>query len=794
MNKRIKAVIGFIVSFILAFGCFLSTGHAETKTIHISIDEGFNGRVKMGEGFPLSIKFENKGEAFAGDLLINFNPSWNIGGALSVQVDLPPNSTKTYQVSLPGITDNYASSYQNVPAIQLFKGDWRKGENIKFSGDDKIKTKFLDMDETVIGVLSENYDRLKELRVLPFTQIQMLELKKEQLPKQALGLEMIDYLVIDEYPLSQLDKDQQFAIKEWIERGGTLIAGGSPSGSQSYGEIYSLLPMQMENEKKVSSSFLNQINSANNPGFYEVNVFTGKLQKDAIIIDGNESMPFTAKSKVGEGAILQTGFSLGDEPISGWKGYSTWFADFINKAEKNNAFSGRYGPDFYGSLYWEFVEANEFFPASQFSIAQLIALLGGYIILIVPILYLVLRKIDKREHSWWIIPSLAVLMGAVVFGIGAKDRISQPQLNQMGIYKASEGQLSGLQASTLLSNKSGEYTLSIPKEFKAVPGAQNMKGFDPLRSTVYEEKRKYTDVVFPKVDYWSSKTIYGKASQKTGGSFITKLTLKNNQLTGSIQNGFPYDFEEVFIWSGNEKIPLGSLKKGETIQVNKGTKQAFLTKPTSPSGLNYSYQTKDINKVRRERLQYAASNYILNNNTENEPIIAGYTKNPILDVKMTGKKEKQENTSLILESFLAEQEFSGPFSIKNDMMSYQFQVIRGHVFEKMINGSNQEMAIDDGEYDYIVQLPNQLIGKTIKLDELTIKKINQMIQYSIYNYEKNEWMPIDLDKKGLTLNKETNIQQYVSNKGEITLKLLKNAKGDQYVQLPAITIKGEVAP
>lgn len=794
MQKSIKLAIGLLVSFFLTIGIFLPTVKADAENINIILESGFNGKVKVGKGFPLTIKLENKGEAFSGDLLVNFNPSWNTGGAISVNVDLPANSAKTYQVSFPGVTDDHPSSYQNLSQLSLYKGDWKKGKKIKFTGSDKIKIHHIDMNENVIGVLSENYDRLKELRILPFTQTQMIELKKEQMPKQSLGLEMLDYLLIDEYPLAQLDKEQQTAIKEWIEGGGVLIAGASPNGSGSYGDIYSLLPMKMDSEMKVSADFLKLVDQEKNPNFKELNVFTGAVEKTADIIDQSESTPITAKIKVGDGTILQTGFSLGDEPLSSWKGYSSWFAKFLNEADKTNMFFGRYGPDFYGSLYWDFVEANEFFPASHFSISQLIALLGGYIIVIVPLLYFVLRKLDKREHSWWIIPSLALMMAAIVFGIGAKDRIAKPQLNQMGVYKVSDKHLTGLQAATLLSNKSGEYTLSIPKDFKAVTSTQNMNGYDAARNAVFEEKRKTTDIVFPEVGYWSSKTLYGKASTKTEGSFTTDLTLKNSQLTGNIHNGFDFDFEEVFIWSGNEKISLGPLKKGESLQVDKQMKQALLTKPTGAGGPNYSYQNSDINKMRKDRLQYAASNFILINGTKNEPIIGGFTKDAILDVNMAGKKEKQDNTNLIVQSFHAEHEFSGAVTIKNDMLSSHVNVLKGHIFENMINGSNREMAMDDGEYEYIVQLPKQIVDKGIKLDEMTIKTNSQLIQYSVFNYGTGEWLLIEADKRSLTLTNENNIQPFISKEGEIKLLLIKNAKGDPHVQLPVITIKGDVTP
>ena len=173
-------------------------------------------------------------------------------------------------------------------------------------------------------------------------------------------------------------------------------------------------------------------------------------------------------------------------------------------------------------------------------------------IILVPVLYFILKKIDKREHAWWIIPSLSVIMSAAIFGIGAKDRIANPQLNQMGMYVNQQGYLSGYQAATLLSNRSGTYSLEIPKDqFKAVPST-NMASMSSAEG-VMEEKRKEYEIVFKDVEYWSSRTLYGDAKKGTDGSFQTNLTVDNNVLKGTIQNNYPYDFNDIVVWSGRGK-------------------------------------------------------------------------------------------------------------------------------------------------------------------------------------------------------------------------------------------------
>lgn len=800
MHRSAKIVFILFACFFLLLGVVQSNVSAKTETITVTLDEGFNGKIKSGKGFPLSIKLENSGDSFSGQLLVNFLPSWNSGGAIAINVELPANSTKTYELSLPGFSEDNPYTYQNEPMIHLYKGDLKDKKKVEFKGENRIRPKYIDQNDTVIGVLSENYDRLKELRSLPATASQMIDLKNEQIPKQSLGLELLDFLIIDEYAVSQLNNEQQKAIQEWIEAGGILIAGAAPNGSQSYGNLYSLLPMKFDNEMSAPSDFLTDSNSEK-LDFQQLLFFTGAIEDSATIVKKAGEIPAVIKKQVGNGIILQTSFSLGDEPLASWKGYSSWFAALLKQEKVTSMQSWKVGHDFYGSLYWEFVEVNEYFPASHFSIGQLIGLLLGYMIIIVPILYLVLRKFDKREHAWWIVPSIAVMMAATIFGMGAKDRISKPQLNQMGVYKFMDNQVTGIQATTLLSNKSGEYTLSYPKaSYNAVASSVYNGGqssLDPLRGAIFAEKREGMDVVFPNVGYWSSKTIYGQAKQKVEGGFNADITMKNGQITGKIVNGFNFDFQEVFIWSGSEKIKLGPLNKGEEMIVNKQSKQSFLTKPIVSSYRNYNNNQTDIEKMKIERLEFAGENYVISQNSSiTDPIIAGITKESMIEVGIKGKKSKEENLNLILEPFKVKNEFSGAFTIRNEMLRAKLNVINGRINDNQNMEIHREVWVDNGEYEYILELPKQLMEKTFKIEEMSIVFPNDFLKYSILNKETGEELPLvqNQNQRTVKLDSSNEVNHFVSKDGEIILKLVKESNSDQYVQLPSITIKGEVTP
>lgn len=787
---RLFVLIGV---FLLVFLWPVEHAGAEQGKIQITVKPGFDGKVKNGKGFPVIIKVENHGKAFSGDLLIDYVPSDYAGGSKKIHIELPENEIKTYSITLPGLTNNSSAYFQNQKMIRLYEGDWMKGKEVAFSGDKKLTPKFIESDYKTIGVLSENYDRLKELRGLSSSNFDIIPLKKEEIPQEAQGLEMIDYIIIDEYPLSQLTESQQQAIKDWIQSGGTLFAGGAPDGKGIYGTLYSLLPMKPESEHTGSAGFLDT--SGKQIPFGTILLFTGEVDKEAEILAESNGLPAIIKKTYGEGLILQTAFSLGDQPLSAWDGYRLWFEDLLKNVTVST--STGYWPmeDFYYHLYRELGEPNEYFPFSQYSLPVLIVLMLVYIILIVPVLYLLLKKIDKREYTWWIIPSVGLLTALGVFAFGAKDRIARPQLNQMGVYQMTDEYLSGWQATTMLSNKSGNYRLSVPKgEFLVISSTFDTFDRNMEMAGVIEEKRKTSEIIFKDVPYWSAKTVFGKAQKYNDGSFFTDLTLKNGKLTGVIENRFPYDFDEVFIWSGNTKIDLGSLKQGEKKKIDKKITQKFLFRPEMLSGSHY-YDHDDLEEFKKERLETAAASLLFTDSTneQNKPFIGGVTADSVIDVKLVNKKQKENNWNLIVAPLTVKNEITGQFALTVDMFEIKVKDLSGNYYNREMDKYREEIWIDNGEYELILTFPGDLEGKPVTFESINILLRNSAdIEFSIFNWETGEYMLLESGKPSLKLTKENQAGNYISENGEIVFKINKNTEDDMPLVVPEITVKGEV--
>ncbi|MFF2287079.1 hypothetical protein [Peribacillus butanolivorans] len=790
MFRKIQGIAAFLLLFSIFLHMLAPQAEAADPKIKISIEPGFDGYIKRSMAMPMKVQIENKGEAFSGTLMFQFQPTYEYGGAQALKVELPKGSSKTYSISLPGYTDdNYNGNVLNK-SIYLYEGDWQDGNEVDYSGPKILTPKYYDESQDIIGVLSQKYDRLTELRVLPSTDSTMIELTKEELPSRSMGLEMLSYLIIDEYEIAALDAAQQEALKGWIKSGGILIAGASPNGGQQYGSIYDLLPMKMDKEVKLETALFAK-KEKDRPSFSYIPGFIGDVEKGAEIVTKSGEFPAIVKKQYGNGIIVQTGFSLGDQPLASWKGYGTWLEKILNQADINSFSSTE---NFLEQAQWELNEPNSYFDDTTLSIGQLLFLLCAYIVIIVPILYIVLKKIDKREHAWWIIPLIACITSVLTFTVGAKDRLAQPQLNQLGIYHSKDGQLVGLQSDVLLSNKGGDYALSFPKnEMTALPMTQESLGGNIKRSPILEEKAIDTELIFPNVEYWSTRSLLGKVYKGNVGQFKTDLTVENKTLTGTIHNETPYDFKELLIMSGQERINLGKLKKGETITVKEKLKGDFLIEPyavTSGPMNNWNAgQKMDLDKIRRDQLLYVTETFFFSGvNADTDPVIAGVTSDSIVDIKVS-KKPKKNIDNLIFQTFDPETILSGDVTLSKEMFQSWVDVIRGSYDEDAGIG---EHWFEIGEYEYISQVPLIMKDDSFKAKQLSIKFSKQKIKYELYNFSTEKYEPIPFEERSISFEGQEEISSYISKEGDIQIKIIKESEDESSLRMPEINVKGEV--
>ncbi|CAI9386284.1 hypothetical protein BACSP_01570 [Bacillus sp. T2.9-1] len=780
MRKVKKVLIICFILFLATTFIVKEANAASTSGIKITTEAGLDGKVMDGKGFMLKVTIENKEKDFKGDLLIPYSPSYDIGGQTLVPVDIPANSKKTYTVTIPGISSdsNYTSN-----KMKLYRDSWQKGEEVSFTGVKELRLTLIS-DQT-LGILTDQYDKFKNLRKLSSSSIFTTELLKEDIPDQALGLETLSYLMVDQFSLTELSEEQQLAIKKWIEKGGILITGATTNGKQAYGNLESLMPLAFGNEEEIPLSGIDTKTKEQE----KITAFRSSLTDSSDAITIHNEHPLVAKKNLGEGKIIQTSFSLSDSTLLNWQDFNSWMENLLQTENTRITANYQYSGNPLSNLYYQFVESNEYFKSSTITTGLLLIILAGYLLVIVPILYFILRKYDKREHAWWIIPCFSILLSLGMFITGAKDKIKNPQLNEMGIYQYSNNYLSGYQATTLLSNKSGDFALTFDQDtYTPFP----YLGYGELQvKAIKNEKVKSSEIIFPEVEYWSSRTMYGKTSMPMEGGFSHDFAVTEKDISGTITNLYPFDFSKVFIWSGNEKIELGSIKSGETKNVQVTHSNKYFSRP---SGNGYGYYIYDYNghdlKEFRELVAESmvlSTDYYFNNISTGDSMLVAITNEDIVNVGIASEKETKNSTNLIMEPIILTNHFPGAFTINEGNMEQKLTVIEGAIYSE--NYQNNDISLEDGEYLYTLQIPKSYDIKSLSFDSLTVQPNgNPGVTYNIYNKETDSYEKIT----SLFKVDEDKVSAYLDENKIINMKVVKATNGDPYIQLPSVKIKGEI--
>ncbi|WP_335870426.1 hypothetical protein [Bacillus sp. 2205SS5-2] len=801
--------LGLVMKILLLM---IALGVMSTNTIHaksalkVKIESGIDGKVQMGKGFPIQVTIENTGKNYIGDLVIDFSPDYQAAGGKAFSLNVPANSTKTYQFSLPGFSDSSNMSFQGnkkKQMVYLFDGDWEKGKEVDFSGDKILTPHMVNPNQSITGILSENPDDLEQIKISKLqtgAYIETVILTEKNMPSEAAGLEVIDLLVIDDFSLTTLSLDQQEAVLEWTEQGGKILIGAMENSDQKLGSLAAFLPMNMSKEEKISSLEFLKKNKESALDFSTLPILTGEQKEGTTTIIEVEGFPVVTKNTIRQGEVWQTAFSYGAEPLASWKDFNLWFSWLIEEMELPQGYgtSSKYGTRMYEQMYYEFANTSNLFKASEVSTSVLIGILVLYLLLVAPLLYFVLKKWDKREYAWGIIPLIAILASVGIFITGAKDRLGKPQTSSMEVYEVQEDQsLIGVKAQSLLSNTGGDFTLSYKtNEFNAFPA---MNAYDNTANfyqyATIEDQNNQSTATFSGVEFWSTRTVFGYAKKDSVGKFEQNLTLRDKQLQGTITNHFPFDFQELYVWSASQEYKLGPIKAGETIEVQVNIKGNHLSSPSKGSSKSFSSypQDQDIAKLKQQQMESMVGTLFTVKKNGNNPVIAGYSDQAVVEAMIHEKEEKLNNYSLIYQPFKIESNFKGTFKLKSDDLLAELKVIDGFIMEELREQSFTEYVVEAGSYELVLTLPQPLNSSNANFNEIKAAAINMSpgFNYYIKNAKNGDKQLLTPSSSGVITLSE-NVNEFITSTGEIRFTIETNNSNSDFFRLPDFTVKGEV--
>ncbi|MEK5430062.1 hypothetical protein MKY88_04260 [Lysinibacillus sp. FSL R7-0073] len=794
MKKTKITALTLLVMLMMSF-LLPSTQAQAAAPLEVKATAGISGKAKYQSVVPLQVTVKNNGADFSGDMAINSSNSYEAASALVVPIDIAAGEEKTFTFYLDGLADN---GYSDADLFAFYEGNIEKGKKIAYKGTKRLQSNFLDPTSTFVYTLTDKSDRLSALLRLssfvPQNNVEIFninQLKDYTFPEDEQGLAMANVIVVDEVAIADLAQKQQEALLKWVQDGGTLLLGATDQVDATAGVLKEYLPMSLSQEMTaISAETLTKLSGG---GIFTqpISIHTATNHEGSLPVLTENNIVLASKKKVGSGEIIQTAFSLGDQPLASMDGYAALLAKLIDIQSISQQGMMSQGQSPLDQISYELRNINELFPSFEVSVSYMLIVIILYIIIIGPVLYFVLKKVDKREHAWWIIPVFSIILSIGLFIVGAKDRIVQPQVQQSAFYKVNEdSSLNGYYVESILTNRSGDFVVNTDKNTTAV-AMRNYNNFtgtvgDLHESSYIKENANGSTLTLRDLNYWSVQSFGGKTSAQNIGKMDVDITLKNEKLTGTIKNNFPFELKDVTLISGVKEVKLGDIKANGTLQVDKEMKTTVLQKPSVFNNYNYSYpsQKDEVDPMRVERMKTLALPLVEN---DRQPILTAWTDQAIVGAELETSANMSPITMLV-QPFKGKVELSGPFTMKRNNFTYSLNSLSASGYFDKIDEELNNWYLSDGLYELTMAMPDQFIDAVESLNELTIsnKDIKRM-QLSIWNNATNMYEPLVDTKQVFT----DNIKNYINQDSEVRLEIKygPDPTGEQ-TKLPEIELKG----
>lgn len=786
-----KYIYFTLLIFLFSISFIQDKANAAPK-LEVNAEVGIGGKIKRYAPVPLKITITNNGTDFSGDFVIDVHESYDVGAGLVYPLTIAEGETKTIHVTLNALEEAYNSMGTQQKIFHFYEGGIEKGKSIDYKGTSTLRPFFHELDHIYLFTLTENSDRLSNLYQLTEDAssgveiFHLKDIKDYELPTDSNGFQLVDILVVDEVSLTDLSQEQQQALFHWVQLGGTLLVGASDQISVSMGVFQSHLPLTLLQERITVSA--NNLSKITNNGKFDQNIEVQKATKNKeskiLLQDGNTIL--AASKKIGSGQIIQTTFSLGDQPLAGMAGYGKLLSQILDMP--NFTSSNYYNSDFYHYLPDDVQRINEIFPSFEVTTHWLMIVIIIYILLVGPILYVVLKRLDKREHAWWIIPVMAISLSVIMFLFGAKDRIMNAQIQQASYLKVNEDKsLDGYYINSLLTNKKGDYKFTTD-EYTTITTLNRdtdmFEGINKLHDQFYITKHANgSTLTLRDLNYWSVQSMIGKTTVQHAGNLDINITLKNNNIEGTIKNNFPFKLKDVAIWSGYKEMVIGDIEPNETLKVSETVQSTTLLSPNYMYGSGELPKKKgEILKYRLESLKYGLVTLVQNDNL---PVVIGWTDEPLVGTKMEGNS-KIEATNYIVQTFKPNIQLSGDIIVGNDVLTSYVESLGNSYFAYRTEEIQNKWELEKGEYEYFVYVPEEITKNVKAWNELSLKNSNKnLIDIQIWNSKKLKYE--DLSEQNMKIT--SNISEYIYE-GEIKFKFKYVGENYSVIRMPEVELKG----
>ncbi|RIE04851.1 DUF7408 domain-containing protein [Cohnella faecalis] len=582
-------------------------------------------------------------------------PNGGYNQRYAVPAELPKGSPIEIEITVPGM------SYNKQNNRIAFTDSSGKDVPVAI-GKEYVEASSIGM--STVGVVARDPDTLNFLPILNQKgyNLKMVPIAEKDIPNTLQLLEGLDILLLNDVATADWTDLRKNALRSWVQQGGTLIVAGGAGYAKTAEGLGDLVPVAAEGTTKLDATKGLEQWGDGKPlaAGYPVTVSTGKLQAGnaTAVSDGTI---VAAERDYGKGKVAYAAFDPSLEPFVSWTGSPVFWSHFLSGSVNPYSQTGIPG---FGSNNenWEISNALNQFPSIKTpSYSLLLIFFIAYLLIVAPGLFLLLRKLDRREWAWWIIPIVSIVSSVVIFTIGSSDKNSTLTHSLRTMELSGTGEAVRSASVAVFVPRGGDVTATFDAGAIALPYQSDGSGStgNVLTNSTEQAIRLLpgnTEVEWKDVPYWSIRKTWMQYSSASSGHGQFNVALNKQAATYEVdvRNDTEADLTSVALLLSGNVYPIGDLKKGES-----GKVVVPITRPVQVSFYSdYGNQLFQQN-VRNGQDRYARErgllngymNQLANKGSLTKPVIVGYSNDKTGWFEVNGKKAKSDNLTLWVQSF-----------------------------------------------------------------------------------------------------------------------------------------------
>lgn len=754
--------------------------YADGAKIGIQSEMGYQGKIKHDKWNPLKLTLTSDRD-ISGDVVVqiqNYNGS-GYQTSYVQQVDLPKDTPKEVVIGIPGAVLNKDNNQ-----ILFYEGSYTKGKQIPFAtGKNYVQAS--PYQGALIAVLSDDPDTMNFMNVLngKGNSVNVFPLKNASVPSDGMLLNGLDVIVINNFASDTLSEPQRMAITDWVNSGGTLILAGGAGYTKTAAPFADITPVVANGTTTVNSlAELEKLGGKPLKLDGAFTISTAKAVEGAQIGIEADGQPLFASKAYGQGSVQYAAYDLAMEPVSSWAGHpDAWASILRNNLPMMGAQNGMY----YNSLMDSLNYVLEYFPSLKMpSFTLLLWMLIIYAIVVAPLLYYILKKADKREWAWFLIPIIAVIASGSVYVVGSSDKTRELAHTINLIELNGQGDAVKSTASAFFTPRSGNYALEFPENTYLRTGqSQNRFGGMGENKNFVRVEQESTTLELRDMSQWSLAKVWvdNQGTEEMGRLGMDLKLDPKGELNGKVTNDTINDLAEVVLVVGGKAYKLGDIKKGEAAAVPQDPKQIIKFTGGDLSGMLYPYSQNDPKQRERDILsQYGYSNRMVNR----DAYILGWSKDHLTNYTLKGAEVDSDQLNFWIQPVEMDWGLNGEINIPYGFLSPEISQVNAPMFGVYPHG------VEMGQGSLIAEFP--LISEgNVKYSELSMKgtKFNNNVTMEIWNSKKSEWEPATNTNNVFTITK--NPEQYIVGN---RIRFMITAKDQTNFMMPELSVKGEATP